>query len=172
MVGVIAIYFCLPKFTHYLFELENWSILLKGSNWHKTNEACWGQEGHWKKNHWLGAGFKYFLFSPRTVGKKIHFNEYVSRAGGWNQQLVEFWSPLPIHSSTGFISRLKKKSQSQGATRNPWKIQAFCACLSELLGTLASWSRPYMAPAVFCWGERVEWTTGTGWFCMLLLENF
>lgn len=23
MVGVIAIYFCLPKFTHYLFELEN-----------------------------------------------------------------------------------------------------------------------------------------------------
>ena len=170
MVGVVAIYFCLPKFTHYLFELENWSILLKGNNWPKTKETCWGQEGHWKKkHHWLGGGFKYFLFSPRTLGNKINFNEYFSKG-----RLKPTASWILKCTSYPFLHWIcfKTKQFPQLKGHHIHDFQAFCACLSELLGTLASWSRRDMAPVVFCLGERVEWTTGTGWFCMLLLENF
>ncbi len=54
-----------------------------------------------KRNHpKLGGGFKYFLFSPRTLGKMIQFwRSYLSK-GWFNRKLEKIWQLLTHHLVT------------------------------------------------------------------------
>ncbi len=46
--------------------------------------------GRWNFSFWnglLGGGFKYFLFSPRKLGKWSNFDEHIFQLGWFNHQL-------------------------------------------------------------------------------------
>ena len=40
------------------------------------------------EHDYLGGGFKYFLFSPRSLGEDSHFDEHIFQMGWFNHQLV------------------------------------------------------------------------------------
>ena len=50
------------------------------------------RKGEREDDHALGdGGFKYVLFSPRTLGKIFQFDEHIFQMGWFNHQLVQHY---------------------------------------------------------------------------------
>ena len=103
-------------------------------------------------NDWLGGGFKYFLFSPRTLGKWSHFDEHIFQKGWFNHQpagiltkKVIFKSAFSLEgcdgteSSRSYFTDLANDTPEAISAVKLWAVSGDFPCKSDFGCTEFGW---------------------------------